>query len=389
MFVNGLICQDSLFRKKKLTTIDIEVFYSFYDQDGNHSAVTGGEGTEKLMVNDFGLNFGLTVDTSHTIIFETYVDIISSASVDNIDFIRSSASEHDNHISLQVGYQYQSKKAPFLLGAKYLFGLESDYLSNGFNIWGSLTSKDFTRNLSLSIICYFDDLRWGRFSEAADYKPTTLVYPVELRYKQWFDIYRRNTYNVNAGFRQDINKHISLQFDLSLIYQQGLISTSFHRIFFYDSDSGVVENLPRQRIQVPVGIGLNSFITNHWILKAYYRFYWDDLGITAHTLTLESPIKINYKYTLYPFVRYYQQTSSVYFKPFKEHSAKDEFFTSDYDLSGFSSYKAGIGFGFYPDKRFGRSRWSFNNIVFRYAYYWRTDKLKAHMISLLFNIWKG
>jgi len=174
-----------------------------------------------------------------------------------------------------------------------------------------------------------------------------------------------------------------------LIYQQGLISTSFHRIFFYDSDSGVVENLPRQRIQIPVGIGLNSFITNHWILKAYYRFYWDDLGITAHTLTLESPIKINYKYTLYPFIRFYQQTSSVYFKPFKEHSVKDEFFTSDYDLSGFSSYKVGIGFGFYPDKRFGRSRWSFDNIVFRYAYYWRTDKLKAHMISLLFNIWKG
>ena len=113
LFVNGLICQDSLFRKKKLTTIDIEAFYSFYDQDGNHSAVTGGEGTEKLMVNDFGLDFGLTVDTSHTIIFETYVDIISSASVDNIDFIRSSASEHDNHISVQIGYQYQSKKRLF------------------------------------------------------------------------------------------------------------------------------------------------------------------------------------------------------------------------------------------------------------------------------------
>jgi hypothetical protein len=180
-----------------------------------------------------------------------------------------------------------------------------------------------------------------------------------------------------------------LQFDLSLIYQHGLISTSFHRIFFYDQDSGVVENLPRRRTQLPVGIGLNSFITNRWILKAYYRFYWDDFGIIANTLTLESPVKINYKYTLYPFIRWYRQTSSYYFKPFKEHSVEEEFFTSDYDLSGFSSYKAGIGFGFYPDTRFGRSRWSFNNFVIRYAYYWRTDQLKAHMISFVVDFQKN
>ena len=125
--------------------------------------------------------------------------------------------------------------------------------------------------MSLSLVCYFDDLRWGRFSEAAGYTPTTLVYPVELRYRQWFDIYKRYSYNLDIGLRQDINKRLSMQLDVGVLYQQGLISTPFHRIFFYDSDSGVVENLPRQRLQFPLGIGLNAFATNSWIIKAGMR----------------------------------------------------------------------------------------------------------------------
>ena len=389
LFILPLQSQDTLYQKRKLTSVDIEVFYSYYGQDGEHSAVTGGLGTEKLTVNNVGTNIEFTIDTSHTIIFETFLDVITSASTDNIDFVKSSASLHDNHISVHAGYQYTSKKNPFIIGGKYMFGMESDFLSHGFNLWSSLSSKDLSRNISISLVCFFDDLRWGRFSEEEGYKPTTLVYPYELRYKQWFDIYRRNSYNLQLGFRQDLNKRVSMQIDFGMLYQQGLISTSFHRIFFYDSDSGVVENLPRHRLQIPMGIGVNAFLTNSWIIKAYYRFFVDDLGIRAHTLTLSSPVKISYQYTLYPFVRLYNQTGSFYFKAFGQHSVTDEFYTSDYDLSTFNSYKVGLGFGFFPDKRLGNSRWAFSNVVIRYAYFWRTDLLDAHIISLLFNFWKG
>ncbi len=145
---------------------------------------------------------------------------------------------------------------------------------------------------------------------------------------------------------------------------------------------------PGTAFKYPIGIGLNSFLTNTLILKAYYRYYWDDIGITAHTLSLETPIKIKYQYSLYPFARFYYQTASTYFKPYREHSENETYFTSDYDLSEFWSYKLGIGFGFYPDARFGRSFWAFQSIVFRYAYFIRTEGLDAHMFSLVFNIRK-
>jgi len=387
-FIYTVFAQDSLFKKKHFTAVDIETFYSYYSQDGDHSAVTGGIGTEKLHVHSAGFNVDVTTDTSHTIIVETYIDAITSASVDNINFVVSSASYHDNHLSAHIGYQYSAKKKPFLIGGKYMFGMESDFLSHGISLWTSFGNKLQNRHFSLAIACFFDDLRWGRLSESTGYKPTTLIYPYELRYKQWFDIYRRNSYNLNIGLRQDINRKLSMQLDLGFILQKGLISTSFHRIFFYDSDSGKVENLPRRRLQFPVGFGLNYFLNPYLILKAYYSYYWDDIGINAHAVNLELPVKINYQVSLYPFFRLYHQTASIYFKPFSEHSVFDEFYTSDYDLSGFFSYKLGLGFGYYPDARFGKSSWSFNNVVFRYAYYSRSDGLDAHMLTFLLNFKK-
>jgi len=389
LVVQTSFAQDSLFHKKHLTTADIELFYSFYTQDGDHSAVTGGKGTEKLHVHDIGFNSSVTFDSSHTIVAGGYIDAITSASTDNIDFIVSSASLHDNHYSANLGYQYTSKKGRFLIGAKYLFGFESDYTSNGFNLWTAFGNKSGSRNYSFSVSCFFDDLRWFEYQgKGKGYKRTTLIYPIELRYKQWFDIYRRDSYNLNFGFGQDINRRITIHLDLGMIYQQGLLSTPFHRMYFKDSDSIKIENLPRERIQFPLGFGLNVFFSPVFILKAYYSFFTDDFGITAHTINIESPVKLGFKYTLYPFFRIYHQTASRYFKPYKEHLLSDIYYTSDYDLSSFWSYKIGLGFGFYPDKRFGKSNWSFNNMVFRYAFYWRTDQLDAHIISILFNIRK-
>jgi hypothetical protein len=388
LIVQTSIAQDSSFHKKHLTSADIEVFYSFYTQDGDHSAVTGGTGTEKLHVHNAGFNASITRDSSHTIIVEAYIDAITSASTDKIDFVMSSASREDNHISAHLGYQFNAKKLNFVVGGKYMFGLESDFLSHGFNIWTSFGNRIQTNSFSLSLACFFDDLRWGRLSPTTGFKPTTLIYPSELRYKQWFDVYRRNSYNLNFGFRQDINRRVTIHLDLGLIYQRGLLSTPFHRMYFMDSDSIKIENLPRERLQFPLGIGLNVFLSPIFILKAYYSFFTDDFGIKAHTINIEVPVRFGYTYSLYPFFRIYHQTAARYFKPYKEHLLPEIYYTSDYDLSAFWSYKAGLGFGFYPDKRFGKSHWSFNNMIFRYAYYWRTDQLDAHMVSILFNIRK-
>src|SRR5207344_9873 len=70
---------------------EIELVYNHYLQNGNHSAVTGGTGTEKLTVYGPAIRI-LRSSGKNVYEFNVGADIISSASTDNIDFVISSAS---------------------------------------------------------------------------------------------------------------------------------------------------------------------------------------------------------------------------------------------------------------------------------------------------------
>jgi len=163
--------------------------------------------------------------------------------------------------------------------------------------------------------------------------------------------------------------------------QYGLLSTPFHRVYFDGADTAVVENLPRYRGKIYLATQLNWFVGKRLILKPYYRFYSDDFGIIAHTFALDAPVKISSRWAIIPFGRIYTQTVSKYFNPYKENLRSSEFYTSDYDLSQFSSYKLGLGVSYVPYTWLGKSSVQFKEISFRYSYYWRTDGLYAHIIS--------
>ncbi|MFI5134535.1 MAG: DUF3570 domain-containing protein, partial [Chitinophagales bacterium] len=197
------------------------------------------------------------------------------------------------------------------------------------------------------------------------------------------DIYRRYTNNLKLAFSQVINEQLILGILPSVSYQRGLLSTPFQRVYFND-DSLKVENLPEERFKIPVGVKLNYFAGSRTILKAEYNFYWDDWGILANALQLETAVKINPKITLSPFLRVYHQSSARYFAPYKVHSIEEQFYTSDYDLSKFSSYKFGMGFRYAPFSYWGK-KFSFNEIDLRYSAYFQSNGLHAQSISILFD----
>jgi hypothetical protein len=373
---------DSSFKKKALTSLDVQAFFSLYTQEGTHSAVTGGEGDEHLDVYHTGANLAYGINAS-LMIFDISIDVISSPSTDKINFIESSPSAEDNHFQARLGYQYDLKKHKVTFGAAYLLGVESDYWSTGISAWFNWLSSDKTRAISVATDLFFDDLRWGRLSPRTEFKPTRLIYPVELRYKNWFDIYHRNSYNLNLNLRQDINKRLKINIGIGATYQEGLLSTPFHRVYFRDLIDPRVENLPQQRIRLPLSIAANWFFKQAVVFQPSYRFYWDNFGILAHTLAFQTAIKPNNKLTLYPFVRAYYQIGSPYFAPYEQHLSTATFYTSDYDFSTLASFKAGLGIGWYPDARLGKkSKFYFNNVILRYAFFYRTDGLSAHIISL-------
>lgn len=369
---------DSVFQKKNISKTDIQLLFSYYSQDGNNSAVTGGIGTEKLSV--YAPNLSLEFSKrNHSIKIDGGVDVVTSASTDNIDFVKSSASYTDSRSYAHVDYQRSLPKSHLDLGVKTGFSIESDYFSVPIIINALYTEPSLLRTYSIVTEYFIDDLRWGRLNPDY-YKPAFLIYPQELRYKEWFDEYKRYTNNVKLGFTQAINKRMNAGISFGISYQHGLLATPFHRVYF-NNDSLRVENLPDERFKIPVGVKLNYFAGSRTILKADYNFYTDSWGVVANALQLESAIKLNPKFTLSPFFRIYHQSEARYFAPFKQHNPLEKYYTSDYDLSKFDAYKFGLGFRYSPVAYLGR-KFSFNEIDLRYSAYFQSTKLHAQAITL-------
>ena len=192
--------------------------------------------------------------------------------------------------------------------------------------------------------------------------------------------------------------------------QQGLLSTPYHRIYFADkanyyigqpqfintyesvSNAGVykladdIERLPDSRFKLPLGARLNYYINERFIVRTYYRFYSDNWDIQAHTASIELPIKLSDKFTVFPMYRYYTQTASKYYAPYETHLSTEKFYTSDADLAAFDANQYGFGIN-YTDIFTATKIWEFGlkNIDLRFNHYERSDNLKANIATIAFK----
>ena len=367
---------------KTLKKTKIELLYSHYTQDGDNSAVTGGIGTEELTVYAPKVKINTNFKKRNNLSFDVGVDIISSASTDNIDFVVSSASIIDARNFANIGYTRQLKKQDIELSVGTGYSFESDYLAVPVTAGFLFTEKNKMRSYAFKLQTSFDDLRWGRLHP--DFKrPTRLIYPWELRNTDWFDVYHRNSYNFKIGFTQVINKRNIIGIYPEMSYQEGLLSTPFHRVYF-DNNKLKVEKLPNQRRKGILAIKLNSFVGGRLILKNEINFYKDNFQISAIAIENSTTIKLDKPISISPFFRVYIQKGSPYFAPYKEHSIEDVYYTSDYDMSTFEAYKIGVNLRYAPQK-FLNKRFLFEEMQIRYAFLYRTDGLKAHVVGISFS----
>lgn len=373
---------DSNYQYQNIDKTEIEALYSYYTQDGIHSAVTGGAGTEKLNVQAVSLKVNHALNHKFNLNWKAGIDVITSASTDRIDYVLTSASRVDRRVFADLNLTVNTKNKS-LISFGTGVSAESDYLSvpARLNYRSPETVKGSQWNLSLDAA--FDDLRWGRFNPDF-YSPVRLVYPIELRSTDWFTNYRRQSYNLMTSYSFLLNKKSKLALFAGMSLQEGLLSTPFHRIYLTNGNT-VVEKLPSQRIKIPLAIQMNSFISSELILKQNAGLYKDNFDIHAISLEEELTWKANSNTYLSVFARVYAQTASEYFKKKGEHRANDSFHTSDYDLSKFTSLNTGLEWFIRP-LSLGRTRQVIKGLGVRAAYYTRSDGLWAINGSLLIKL---
>ncbi len=366
--------------------IEIDFLAEYYHQDGDHAAVTGGEGTQRLY--DVAPNIHILIPRGDKAITVSMgFDVYSSASTDNIDFVQSSASSMDLRGHGEFGYQTNDPHRRSNYGVAVGFSREFDYQSFIFGGHYAWMTPSQNSEFSISGKVFFDDLK--------------LIYPWELRaagggtINGEGDDYAttpRRTYTATFSYNQVLSTRAQASLSFDLVHQTGYLATPFHRVYFAGDNQAHIEKLPDNRLKYPVSLRFNYYLTDLIILRLHGRYYQDDFGITAQTYNVETPLRVSQAFALIPFYRYHTQTAADYFAEYGVHTAANEYYTSDYDLSAFDSQKYGLGFRYYPLQPISEtglpgvnSSLFFKRIDLRVALYDRSDGLSAWNTSVGFS----
>jgi hypothetical protein len=371
-FSQSVPADSTAYKNKKLKVDEINLVSSYYKQDGNNAAVTGGVGSEKLTDISNTIDVKLIkyskLGNKHTLDLEVGIDHYSSASSDQIDLqANSSASSADFRIYPSFNYTIENEEKGNTVGFGLSSSTEFDYQSFGGNISFSQKTKNRNGEFSAKLQAFLDQVK--------------LIEPIELRTSgEGYGTASRNTFSGSLSYSQIINKNFQIMLLADVIAQNGYLSLPFHRVYYADN-SVHQENLPGNRLKIPVALRASYFLGDNVIIRAYYRYYSDDWNLKSNTADIEIPIKISPFFSLSPFYRYYSQSAAKYFKPYQEHTAADIYHTSNYDLSKFDSNFIGMGMKLTPmNGVFGVK--SLNTLEIRYGHYSRTTGLNANIVSL-------
>jgi Protein of unknown function (DUF3570) len=368
--------EEEAYEKRKLKIDEINFVSSYYQQDGDRSAVTGGIGTEKL--TDYANSFDLKMskydlkNRQHNFTLDFNIDYYTSASSDNIDpRTVSGASRQDIHIYPSFSWSMKNAKTRITQGLTYSFSTEWDYKSHGFTASWAKASKDNNRELSIKASAFID--KWS------------IILPIEFRTSSTQTRGReetkpRNSYNVSFSLSQVINERFQLMAVVEPSYQEGLLSTPYHRVFFSDNTK-TVEKLPGSRFKLPIGLRASYFFGDNSIVRAFYRYYMDNWGMTAHTVNLEGSYKITPFISISPYYRLNSQTAVDYFRAYQQNNSASTYYTSDYDISDMNTNFYGSGVRFAPVNGVLGIK-SLSSLELRYGHYTRTTGMVANIVTM-------
>ncbi|HET8735310.1 MAG TPA: DUF3570 domain-containing protein [Pricia sp.] len=403
----GFSQQDTSYKKRVLESAEIDLLFSYYGQDGQNAAVTGGEGSEELTDATSALVVRIPLNDDDVLTADVVISAYTSASSSNVNpfdgdanrrvspFSASSgASRKDVLVHFNPSYRHASDDRNNVYSANAYIASEYDYFSLGFGGGYTRLFNEKNTEFSVGAKVYFDtwnpqypmELRDGFFDSRTvgigSYTPNFAE----------FDHERRNTYAITMALSQILGKKWQGAVFMDAVLQKGLLSTPFQRVYFGDANDFFIENfqladdverLPDTRFKLPLGGRLNYYLSDTFILRSYYRFYYDDWGITAHTASLEVPVKLGNAFTLYPTYRFYSQSAADYFYEKEEALSTFAFYTSDYDLSKYRAHQYGMGLR-YKDI-FTQAKilnFGLKAVDLRVNHYDRSDGLSAFIVTL-------
>ncbi len=381
--------QDSThYSPRRLRLDEINFVSSYYNQNGDHSAVTGGIGTEKvtdianaLDLHLVWLNHNLNKNTLavgmgfdyHTAASQAYVSATGASSPSGTRLYPS------------LDWTVENAKSGNTFGIGAYYSGEYNYQSIGADLHFSVKTADKMGEFSAKLQGYFDHVKLIIPSEL---DPNSLAIDTSLvngrhHRRRNFGSSPRETYNASFSWSQIINDRMQIMFLTDLVVQNGYLGLPFRRVYFTTGKDSI-EKLPSSRFKFPIGARFNYFVGDNIIIRSYYRYYMDNWGIRSNTIGIEVPYKVTPFFSISAFYRHYDQSASKYFAPYGTHLTTDQFYTSNYEFSKFTSQFFGVGFRLAPPT--GVFGWkNLHDMEIRYGHYSQTTDLVSDVLSVSFG----
>jgi len=344
--------------------LEIDFLASYYDQDGEHSPVTGGIGTEELTSASPVVVIKYLTKSQWQLGATLGLDNITSASTDNMDIVDgvniSSASRMDARVF--TTFSADKKFDENNWGASVGFSGEYDYRSINAGLRWNRDFNGNNTNLGVGLNHYADEIKLYNIDGILDGTDN------------------RATTDLSLTWSQVLSSKTLASVELSVSDQSGWLSSPFQEVIL-DDGTHVAERLPDARQRDALRVSLNHAFSDRFVLRSYFRIYDDDWDVQAQTLELEPHFRWRSGGStwLYPILRYHTQDGSGYFGLPGQFSAADAYYTADRDLSEFDSLKYGLGASFSLNGR------SLRRMDYRLTYYDRDDGLSAINLSFGFG----
>ncbi len=346
---------------------DVDFLFSYYDQDGDHSAVTGGTGSEDLQVFSPVIILGWRVNDDWTISADLGIDQISSASIGNIQIGVSGgsipASDTRTFGTVKALRTFGTQVVGMQIGAANEF----DYGSISFGLDYSIDL--FKGNTTLS-------------GSARHYDDTVDLYDIDGFNQGQAD---RTTTDGFITWSQVLGRRTAGSVELFYSAQSGFLSTPFHEVILINGDR-TTERLPDRRDRFAVGLRLNHAFSPSIVQRVGYRYYDDDWVIAAHSIELETHVRLSgpREMWIFPILRYHTQTGADYFGETGTFTGDEPYLTSDWDLAEIATTKIGAGWSV---TALPGEEWmlDLNRFEVRGTYYDRDDGLQGFTVSFAFG----
>jgi hypothetical protein len=234
--------------------------------------------------------------------------------------IMSGASIEEQRLDIKLAPKKYLKHGT--AGGLLALSTENDYQSVALGLDGSLDIFNKHTSLIGSVSVSNDQL------SPTDPDLSTARTEADGRKKRSFSLYQ--------GVNQVLDKFSTLQVGIGYTQLTGYLSDPYK---FED-------RRPEERDQITLSAQHKQFanVLDGAALHSSYRYYYDDWGVSSHTLDLKWAQQINlsqYRFIATPLVRYYTQTKADFYS-LEQNPAADEFNTSDYRLSSYGAFTFGF-----------------------------------------------